>query len=138
MDTARATRVLGVAVIVVLAIIALLWLWPRGTAETSVAATTPVRRAAPPPSEAAAVEDREQRVPLAPDLSDLVNPTPFCTTVVGWDRRNVPAWVIEDNMMAQAMKFDEADLACLTSAGLPPQILDFAEQNIRRPQPPVR
>lgn len=137
MDTARATRVLGVAVAVVLAIIALLWFWPRGSGPDPVTTTAAPRRAPPAPT-AGSAEVREAKVVTAPDLSDLTSPTPYCTTIVGWHRRNVPAWVIEDNMMAQAMKFDETDLACLTSGGLPPQILDFAEQNTRRPQPAPR
>lgn len=136
MDSPWVKRALAGAVALLVAAILALLLWPKTAAgpdstpvrASSVATTAGTATQDPAAPAVAAVQEEEEPIEGA---------TPYCTTIVKWHRRNVPAWVIEDNMGAQGMKFDEADLACLTSGGVPPQILDYAEQNTKRPQPPV-
>jgi len=139
MDTPWVKRALTFAVGLVVAMIALLLLWPRTAAGPDPAAARSARAAPVAATAGTAQAPAPAAVAGAPTTEDeeLEHATPQCTTIVKWHRRNVPGWVIEDNMMAQGMKFDEADLACLTAAGVTPQILDFAEQNTKRPQPPV-
>jgi hypothetical protein len=137
MDTARITRVLAAAALGLLVLLALLWLWPRG-ASVPDAVTVTLESGRPGAIAAAAATAAPQPTPAVaegPTPAELPGATRYCTTIVDWHRRNVPAWVIEDNAMAQGMKFDDKDLACLTAGGVPPQVLDFAEQNTRRPQP---
>ena len=77
----------------------------------------------------------EPQVVKVEEHADLIGAPPLCKTIVEWHRRNVPAWVIEDNMDAQAMKFDAEEMKCLAEKGVPDQVLDRAEYNQRVPQP---
>ena len=115
-----------------------LLLWPDKKRERPSPKTEPVPVVEVADAGGAGAERGKATLVHGPDIDDLPEPTEKCVMLVEWHQRNVPAWVIEDNMDAQAMRFDEKDLACLTAGGLPPQILDRAEQNVLRPQPEPR
>jgi hypothetical protein len=144
MDSPLVRRVLAGLVAVLALALVLLWWWPRtATREVGAARPDPARpvAAANVPvdegagGEAARPAPKEARFYTLEDFPDLKDAPPNCQQIVLWDRRNVPAHLIEKNMDAQAMKFDDAEMACLNDKGVPPQVLDRAEHNLRYPQP---
>ncbi|MCB9676019.1 MAG: hypothetical protein H6737_12930 [Alphaproteobacteria bacterium] len=54
--------------------------------------------------------------------------TTTCKWIVTEERRNVPQWVMLDNLRDRGQKFQEDDIRCLTAAGVTPALLDFAER----------
>ena len=146
MDTPLVRRTLGALVLALAAVVLLLLLWPR-TPTREVGAPRPPRpeataAAAPMPTEERGVvlpppPRGEARFYTLEDFPDLKDAPTNCQQIVLWDRRNVPAHLIEKNMDAQAMKFDDAEMACLEDKGVPDQVLDRAEHNRSVPQPPA-
>ncbi|MCB9688660.1 MAG: hypothetical protein H6738_21120 [Alphaproteobacteria bacterium] len=135
MDSPLLRRVLALALGLLGVLLLLLLLWPTKKRERPSPKTEPVPVVAAADADPAHAERGKATLVHGPSIDELPEPTEKCVMLVEWHQRNVPAWVIEDNMDAQAMKFDEKDLACMTAGGLPPQILDRAEQNVLRPQP---
>ena len=123
-----------------------LWLWPRRTprevGRNRPVPTVPVASAAPVEAEAgdpsAVRPGVERRLLTIEDFPDLATAPPNCKQIVLWHRRNAPAWTIEKNMDAQAMMFDDEEMACLNEKGVPDQILDRAENHRRVPQPTIQ
>lgn len=127
----------------------LLWMvWPSAQPGTpSAAREARARQLTPPPPE-------EEAAPPAPPPTEAdvlaalgidKATTPLCAQIWVWTSRRVPGWVITDNIEAQAMLFDERELACLTGTPrprpdwippLPGGILPMAENRPRYPQPP--
>ncbi len=138
MDSPLLRRALALGLTILAVVLLLLLLWPEGVRELP----RPRATAAPPPVAPAPAEDGAElgraKLVRGVAIEDLPNPTEKCITLVEWNNRNVPAWVIEDNMDAQGMRFDDQDLACMQAGGLPDQVLDRAEQNLSRPQPRPR
>lgn len=144
MDSPLVRRTLGALVVLLFVVVALLWLWPRSRPREVRAARAPAPEVV---VASAPVVTDERGVVLPPpprgearfytleDFPDLKDAPPNCQQIVLWDRRNVPAHLIEKNMDAQAMRFDDAEMACLEGKGVPDQILDRAEHNRRVPQP---
>jgi hypothetical protein len=58
--------------------------------------------------------------------------TATCKWIVTDERRNVPQWVMLDNLRDRGQLFVEDDIRCLSAAGVTPAILDFAERYIDR------
>lgn len=137
MDSPLLRRVLALSLGLLGLLLLLLLLWPTKKRERPSPRTEPVPVVAGDEG-AAGAERGKATLVHGPSIDELPEPTEKCVMLVEWHQRNVPAWVIEDNMDAQAMRFDEKDLACLTAGGLPPQILDRAEQNMLKPQPAPR
>lgn len=69
----------------------------------------------------------DEDLPLEEDPSIPVV-TKTCKWIVEDERRNVPQWVMLDNLRDRGQLFVEDDLRCLTAAGVTPAILDFAER----------
>lgn len=113
------------------------WMWPTAEAPKVAAqppapqrpVEAPVSLAMADPVEPRKEDDVLERLGIDPKV------TPKCALINQWHARNVPMWVILDNMQAQAMKFDEKEIECLTASPLPPGILDTADYNTRRPVP---
>jgi hypothetical protein len=141
MDSPLARRSLASALVVLAVVLGALLLWPKSgpsPAEPVRAAPKPRPVAQAQVAEGPPATSGEQRA-VRVELDDLPkNASPNCRQVVTWHRRNVPGWVIEDNMSAQAMLFSEEEMACLEGAGVSDQILDWAQWNQRKPQGPER
>jgi hypothetical protein len=145
MDTPLVRRSLAVTAALLVVLALALWLWPRR--ETTVTHAQPVARpapavvavqATPTPEGVVMPVDKEPRKYTLEDFPDLKDAPPNCQNIVLSVRRNVPPWSIEKNMDAQAMTFDEKEMACLNEKGVPDQILVRAENHLRVPQPPSR
>lgn len=134
MDSPLVRRMLAAVLVLLVVVLVLLLLWPEKKRERP-SPRTERAAVADAGTEAVAGERGKAQLVHGPSIEELPDPTEKCVMLVEWHQQNVPPWVIEDNMDAQAMKFDEKDLACLTAGGLPPQILDRAEQNMLKPQP---
>lgn len=114
------------------------WLvWPEKPTQTKGLV---VARGAKP---VAAQQQEDAPIPQFKEPKDVleelgIDPkvTPHCAIINQWAARNVPGWVILKNVDAQAMFFDENELACLTASPLPGGIVEAAEQRVRVQQPP--
>jgi hypothetical protein len=87
----------------------------------------------PPASPRPLKSPRAEAVEL-PDAADGVKVTPACKYIADWQARNVPDFVILDNLQARSQRFEEADLACLTASGLSDAILRYAEHSSKTPR----
>jgi len=88
----------------------------------------------PPPSPVPYKTERSEAAQLPDEEVDGVKVTTACKTIVDWQARNVPDFVILDNLQARGQKFEEKDLACLTASGVSPGILRFAEHSPKTPK----
>lgn len=118
----------------VLAVFAVWMLWPPGAKKSGTAevlAERQARRKAKlkmkmiPPGDA--VLPTPEYLPLEEDPTIPVV-TKTCKWIVTDERRNVPQWVMLDNLRDRGQLFVEDDIRCLTAAGVTPAILDFAER----------
>lgn len=75
---------------------------------------------------APAVEEDDDEIPLEEDPRIPVV-TKTCKWIVTEERRNVPQWVMMDNLRDRGQRFAPDDIRCLTAAGVTPAILDYAE-----------
>lgn len=123
----------------ILAVAALIGLWllapDTSPADDRVAALTepatptasapPVPAQAPPSAEVAAAADPDH-------LPDGTPITDACRGLITDHERNVPGWVLLDNLRARSARFEEPDIACITAAGLPPAVVRYAERHPMR------
>jgi len=86
-----------------------------------------------PPAERPLKSARAEAVEL-PDLESGVKVTSACKYIADWQARNVPDFVILDNLQARSQRFDEGDLACLTASGVSDAILRYAEHSSKTPR----
>ncbi len=71
--------------------------------------------------------EEDEHIPLEEDPRIPVV-TKTCKWIVTEERRNVPQWVMLDNLRDRSQRFAVDDIRCLTAAGVTPAILDFAER----------
>lgn len=142
MDSPLVRRILAAAAALLVLLAVALWLWPRRSPTEVGRNRTPPPRPAPtvqatgePEPGSLVPPAKEPRMYTLEDFPDLKDAPPNCRQIVLSVRRNVPAWSIEKNMDAQAMMFDDAEMACLNDKGVPDQILVRAENHRRFPQP---
>ncbi len=86
-----------------------------------------------PPAERSVRSASAEAVAL-PDLESGVKVTPACKYIADWRARDVPDFVILDNLQARSQRFEEPDLACLTASGVSDAILRYAERNSKTPR----
>ncbi|MEZ4316062.1 MAG: hypothetical protein R3F61_01095 [Myxococcota bacterium] len=125
--------VVGAGVLLAVVAALLWWLWPASTEvdpgrSDGVADTrskSPERKV----TKFVSAEERAEAamLPLEEDPNIPVV-TKTCKWIVTDERRNVPQWVMLDNLRDRGQKFVEDDIRCLTAAGVTPAILDFAER----------
>ena len=77
---------------------------------------------------------RAEAAQLPDEEVDGVRVTRACKYIVDWQARNVPDFVILDNLQARSQRFEEKDLACLTASGVSPAILRYAEHSPKTPR----
>lgn len=78
---------------------------------------------------AQSLPEPENWLPLEEDPNIPVV-TKTCKWIVTEERRNVPQWVMLDNLRDRSQLFVEDDIRCLSAAGVTPAILDYAERYI--------
>jgi len=88
----------------------------------------------PPASPAPLKSPEAEAVQLPDETIDGVKVTKTCKYIAEWQSRNVPGWVMVDNLQARAQRFTEDDLACLTASGVGNAVLRYAELNPLTPK----
>ena len=138
MDTRRRVGI-GALVAGLLLLVAGWWLWGGVETPEVEAPRRGVGRVAMRPTEPPPYLRRDNEGP--PQLEDVLDEgvakaTDPCRYIMEWQLRNVHDFVILDNLDARSQRFTEDDVACLTAAGARNAILEYAERNIKVPQPP--
>jgi len=108
---------------------ALLWMfWPAPTSSVDVVESKVEVPVVPKLAKRTAMQLAEEKwLPLEEDPNIPVV-TSTCKWIVTDERRNVPQWVMLDNLRDRGQLFVEDDIRCLTAAGVTPALLDFAER----------
>jgi hypothetical protein len=131
----------GIALLVIGAALLLgaWWLWGGVDAPEVAQPRRGVGRLAVAPDQPPPYLRREVRAKGAdaqlPDPSVAPTTAP-CKYIIEWQQQNVHDFVILDNLEAQAQRFNEDDIACLTASGARNAILEYAERNSLYPQMP--
>lgn len=130
----RAAPYLGALGLALLALVFLFWLFSPSVDPTTPSGADIEARRAKRKGKKVRIVQADAAPPVMPDYLPLEeDPTiPVVTKTCKWlvteERRNVPQWVMLDNLRDRGQTFVEDDVRCLTAAGVTPAILDFAER----------
>ena len=140
MSNSNTRSLVGLALVLALALLAVWMMWPSLDTGPTQAEAEPVPDplAIAEPVAHTEVPDEpagEAEVVIIEGDDPDIPTTTKCETIAGWAQAGTPHYTLLDNIRDQAMRFTEDDLACLTAArDVPPIVLRFAEMYQKRDQ----